>query len=87
MKIQDLQNYTTAKGMNFVLMTDEFGDKYAGIEWKNKHVWYLFLELDFGLVFTERYSQNTGRKQGPGVRTAWRAAWKIEQAVEKFTKG
>ena len=87
MKIQDLQNYATAKGMNFDLTTDEFGEQYAGIEWKNKHVWYWFRELGNDVSFTERYNRNTGRSQGLGVNTAWRAAWKIEQAVEKFTKG
>jgi hypothetical protein len=87
MKIQDLQNYATAKGMNFSLLTNEFGEQCAGIEWKNKYVWYWFRDAVDYTLFTERYSQNTGRSQGAGVRTAWRAAWKIEQAVEEFTKG
>jgi hypothetical protein len=87
MKIQDLQNYATAKGMNFSLLTNEFGEQFGGIEWKNKHVWYWFRELGNDVSFTERYSQNTGRSQNGNTRTAWRAAWKIEQAVEDFTKG
>ncbi len=87
MKIQELQNYATAKGMNFELMTDEFGVQYVGIEWKNKHVWYWFRDAVDYTLFTQRYNRIIGRSQGAGVRTAWRAAWKIEQAVEKFTKG
>lgn len=87
MKIQDLQNYATAKGMNFSLMTNEFGEQYGGIEWKNKYVWYWFIGLGNGLYFVERYSQNTGRSQNGKTLTAWRSAWKIEQAVWEFTKG
>ena len=87
MRIQDLQNYATAKGMNFELMTDEFGWNYVGIDWNGKHIWYWFRELSNGTSFTQRYNCNTGRSQGAGVTTAWRACWKIEQDVEEFIKG